>query len=164
MYECVTFTIINCRPSFAPYLPLPPPPPPPSFPTHHHPKYFEGFSAPVTLTEALECCFYAVYSVENFYILMCMQDMSAYVKKVHFKLHESYPNPNRGQSHLFFYLLIHLFKCNWMFGRKLALFCCLIVDESECFRCWESCIILNHCCDRFFFSSASAIFDCLVLS
>ena len=27
-----------------------------------------------------------------------LQDMSAYVKKVHFKLHESYPNPNRGLS------------------------------------------------------------------
>lgn len=29
--------------------------------------------------------------------LLIFQDMSMYVKKVHFKLHESYPNPNRGK-------------------------------------------------------------------
>lgn len=41
------------------------------------------------------------------------QDLSTYVKKINFKLHESYPNPNRGMFCLDVYLF--MFDLNWFY-------------------------------------------------
>ena len=52
-------------------------------------NYFAGRVTFVSICDRLH------FTANNVSVL---QDMSAYVKKVHFKLHESYPNPNRGLS------------------------------------------------------------------
>lgn len=58
----------------------------------------------MTLTLTVELAddklFLLLYSLEFFFlhqhVILFRQDMSAYVKKIQFKLHESYGNPLRG--------------------------------------------------------------------
>lgn len=61
--------------------------------------------------------------VSVFICLICFkipQDMSAYVKKVHFKLHESYANPQRSMF-LFMQANIHWIKYALHCGQHLSL-------------------------------------------
>lgn len=42
-----------------------------------------------------------IYLIELTITFIILQDMSAYVKKIQFKLHESYGNPLRGEETIY---------------------------------------------------------------
>ena len=61
--------------------------------THSWTCYFKSFNNEVKL---VICNCYQKVGLVYILVYMSLQDVSSYIKKVQFKLHESYANPTRG--------------------------------------------------------------------